>query len=517
MKIKKVLSSVIVLFFASASFAEIWMPKIFSNNMVLQANENVKIWGRADVGSKVEIEFADIKTSAKVGKDGKWVAYLKPLEKSFENRTMNVYENGTLAKTIKNILVGEVWVAGGQSNMHWEIQKCEPEAMKAAIESAKDIKAVRFLRMHSNATNIKPQEELPNNAQWASVKSDNCKFVSAIAFYFAQKLEKDLDTPVGILEVPFSGSFMSVWLAKEDLQNVNGFKEQLAKYEAENKNFDYKKEMDAYNERVEKYKAQVEKVKAEGGDVKAIKKPSGKPEPWGRGRFTAIPSIFYNAKIAPLAGYTAKGFLWYQGESDATIHVEHYAEKFEQLINCWRKYWGKNDMPFYFFQLPSMDRDFWIGPRQAQEDVAKKLKNVHMVVHIDLGEEKDVHPKDKLSPATRLENLVKRFSYNDKTANAYYPSVAKIKYSGNCAKVILNFEKSKPNYRSELTGFEVLVDEKWCAPEKVKVSGKTIEVFAPKGAKVVGVRYLHKGWARPLVSVFNDGGLPLAPFSDVKK
>lgn len=504
-------------FAAGAVLADVWMPKIFSDNMVLQSGEKVRLWGRADANSKIEIEFAGVKTAVNADKDGKWTAYLKPLEKSFENRVLTVCENGKLAKSIKNVLVGEVWIAGGQSNMHWELQKCNEDAISDAVESAKSIRAVRFLRMPANAVNVNPQEDLPKNAKWVEIKPDNCKYVSAIAFYFARNLEKDLDTPVGILETPFSGSFMSVWLAKEDLKNVGGFKDQLAKYEAENKGFDYQKSMDAYNVKVAKYKAEVEEAKARGEDAGKIKKPTGKPETWGRGRFTAIPSIFYNAKIAPIAGYTSKGFLWYQGESDATIHVEHYAEKFEQLINCWRKYWKNENMPFYFFQLPSMDRDFWIGPRQAQEDVAKKLKNVHMVVGIDLGEEKDVHPKDKLTPAVRLENLVKRFSYGDKKANAYYPKVSKIKYSDNSAKAFFNFEKSKPNFKSELSGFEILVGEKWISPECAKASGNAVELFAKKGETIEGVRYLHKGWARPLASVFNADGLPLAPFCAVKK
>lgn len=506
-----------IAFAASAVFADVWMPKIFSDNMVLQSGEKVKIWGRAETNAKIEIDFAGVKTSATADKDGKWTVYLKPLEKSFENRVLGVYENGKLAKSIKNVLVGEVWVAGGQSNMQWELQRCLKEAVAEAVESAKSIRAVRFLRMPANAVSISPQEDLPKNAKWVEVKPDNCKNLSAIAFYFARNLERDLDTPVGILETSFPGSFMSVWLAKEDLKNVSGFKDQLEKYEAENKDFDYQKSMNAYNEKVAKYKAEVEEAKSRGEDVGKIKKPTGKPEPWGRGRFTAIPSIFYNAKIAPIAGYTSKGFLWYQGESDTTIHSEHYAEKFEQLINCWRKYWGSENMPFYFFQLPSMDRDFWIGPRQAQEDVAKKLKNVHMVVHIDLGEEKDVHPKDKLSPAVRLENLVRRFSYGDKNANAYYPKLSKIKYSANCAKAFFDFEKSKPNFRSGLSGFEILVGGNWISPESARASGNAVELFAKKGEAIEGVRYLHKGWARPLASVFNADGLPLAPFCVFKK
>ena len=264
------------------------------------------------------------------------------------------------------------------------------------------------------------------------------------------------------------------------------------------------------------YKAQVEAAKAAGEDASKIRKPGGKPEPWGRGRFTAVPSILYNAKIAPLAGYTAKGFIWYQGESDATIHVEHYAEKFEHLINCWRKYWGKEDMPFYFMQLPSMDRDFWIGPRRDQELVANKLKNVHMAVLIDLGEEKDVHPTEKLIPATRLANLAKKYSYADKKIKADFPKVAKVSYGANSAKVALDFGKSKPAFGKEILGFEVLCGGTWASPSSAKAAGKVVELKAQGGAKIEGVRYLHKGWARPMASIFNAEGLPLAPFENVQ-
>ena len=500
---------------ANFALAEVWLPKIFSNNMVLQAGEPVSIWGSAEAGSKVEIEFAGAKTAAKAGADGKWKARLKPLEKSFENRELKVFENGNLSKTLKNVLVGEVWIAGGQSNMQFELKKAN--GAQEAIQSAAELKGVRFFRMPPAAASAEPQEDSPRNAQWQPVNPANCKDASAVAFFFARELNKYLDSPIGIVETPFSGSFMSVWLAKEDMREVNGFKHQLAQYEAENKNFDYAAEMKKYEEKVKEYKAAVEAAKANGADASKIRKPGGKPDPWGRGRFTAVPSILYNAKIAPLAGYTAKGFIWYQGESDATIHVEHYAEKFEHLINCWRKYWGKADMPFYFMQLPSMDRDFWIGPRRDQERVANKLKNVHMAVLIDLGEEKDVHPTEKLIPATRLANLAKKYSYADKKIKADFPKVAKVFYTPSGARVALDFGKSKPAFSRELAGFEVLCGGKWVAPEKAGASGKAVELRAPDGAKIEGVRYLQKGWARPMASVFNAEGLPLAPFESLRE
>ncbi|MBO7522207.1 MAG: hypothetical protein J6T16_08235, partial [Opitutales bacterium] len=269
---------------ANFSLGEVWLPKIFSNSMVLQAGEPVDIWGKASPNSKVEIEFAGAKTSAKAGADGKWKAQLKPLEKSFENREMQIFENGNLSKTLKNVLVGEVWIAGGQSNMQFELKKANGAA--EAIQSAAELKCVRFFRMPPAAASAEPQEDSPRNARWEQINSANSKDVSAVAFFFARELNKYLDSPIGIVETSFSGSFMSVWLAKEDMRDVNGFKHQLEKYEAENKNFDYAAEMKKYEEKVKEYKAQVEEAKAKGEDASKIRRPGGKPDPWGRGRFT---------------------------------------------------------------------------------------------------------------------------------------------------------------------------------------------------------------------------------------
>ena len=165
-----------------------------------------------------------------------------------------------------------------------------------AIKSAAELKCVRFFRMHPAAASASVQEDSPNGAHWSQLNPANSRDVSAVAFFFARELDKYCDAPIAIVETSFSGSFMSVWLAKEDMRNVSGFKAQLEKYEAENKNFDYASELQKYNEKMAEYKALVEEAKAKGEDASKIRKPA-KPDPWGRGRFTAVPAIFYNAKI----------------------------------------------------------------------------------------------------------------------------------------------------------------------------------------------------------------------------
>lgn len=492
--------SAAILAFTSA-YASVTLPRIFSDNMVFQAEEPLRIWGNSAPNACVEIRFKEQKITSQADAEGKWKTTIPPQKANPNPVEIKIFENEKLSKTLKNVLFGEVWISGGQSNMEFKLR--DSIGGKEACHSG-DFPNIRFFRQGSVPKST-VQSDSPSGAAWYVCNPQNSWAFSAVSFYFARDLYENLDVPIGIVETAFSGSYMIAWIARQDLKGISAFEAPLEKFERDNANYDYQKESQAYKEKLEKYKKSIEGLSKQ--EVEKIKKPN--PPPIARGtKTTALPGMFFNSKIAPIAGFGARGFIWYQGESDAIANPEAFAEKFERLINSWRKYWGKSDMPFYFVQLPSIDRKAWIDCRAAQDKVSKKLKNVEMAVALDTGDIKDVHPKEKLSVGKRLARLALINIYGHKNL-ANFPRLAGVRFNGNSAEVSIECKNSKLKIKEPLRGFEVLVGETWIKP-KAALSGEKITLKSEGG--IEAVRYLWKNWALPDVCIFNSEDMPLAPF-----
>lgn len=503
---KRTILSIALLLVLAQSYAAVTLPRIFSNNMVFQAGEPAKIWGGAEPNADVEIALGGKKIKAKADSDGSWSAFIPAQKADLTPMEIQIFENAKLSKTLKNVLFGEVWISGGQSNMEFKLK--DSIGGKEACHSG-DFPCIRFFRQGSFPERS-VQSDSPFGAAWYVCNPKNSWAFSAVSFYFARDLHESLNVPVGIVETAFSGSYMIVWLARQDLKGIRAFEEPLAKFERDNKDYDYEAETEKYKREMEKYKESIAGLSKQ--EAKKVKRPAQPPIARGT-KIAALPSMFYNAKIAPIAGFTARGFIWYQGESDAIANPEAFAEKFERLISSWRKYWNKADMPFYFVQLPSIDRNAWVDCRAAQEEVSKKLKNVKMAVTLDTGDMKDVHPKEKLAVGKRLARLALINIYGRKNL-ADFPSVAAVGFRGDSAEISIKCANSKLELREPLRGFEVLVGGSWQSPNAELRGGKVL--LKSGGGNIEAVRYLWKNWALPDVCIFNSEGMPLAPFSKSK-
>ena len=510
---KKTILALFGLAAAVALNAEITMPKIFSDNMVLQCGEPVKIWGKALPNAKVAVKFADISKSVKADEFGKWSLCLPAMKPNCKDRVMHISENGVEQKVIKNVLVGQVWIAGGQSNMQFSLKETDnaQEAMSRA-----NYPLMRAFIMKYSAIKTAPAFDVPEGANWRVCTPKTAGGISAVAFFFAEKIMKELNVPVGIVETELGGAKMVAFLERQDAKGVAGFDKQIAKFDKLAKTYDYQKALENHKKALAKFNA--EKASAKKAGKKFTKHAPLKPLAEGPMRQQEMPQFLYNAKIAPIAGYAAKGFLWYQGESDATDPTL-FAGKFERLIKSWRKYWGKSDMPFYFVQLTSFStRANWPVVREQQRIVADKMKNVEMAVTIDVGMEKDIHPKNKYAVGLRLAKIALKNVYGQKHLKGAYGPIAKsVDFNGNSATV--NFELSKVNMtvKNGLRGVEILVDNSWEKPAGYKFSANgTLVVNAEKGDTICGVRYLQKNWAQPDVCLYNLEGTPAAPFIFVK-
>lgn len=498
---------------AAASHAKITLPRIFSDYMVLQAGAPINIWGESEPNAQIEAVIADKRQTAKAGSDGKWFMVFPALKADKTPLTVEFYENSKLSRTLKNALVGEVWIAGGQSNMQFKLNQ-EIHFKKGELETT-EIPDVRFFTQSDPAYAVSVQKDSPSGASWKTCKGKNPENFSAVAYFFAKALAQNLDTPVGIIETPRSGSKMAGWLAREDLEGIDSFEKDLKKFDRENEGYDYSAALKNYEESLAKYKAEA----AASENPKALKKPS-KP-PYAKGEQMLMPFVYYNAKIAPLAPFTAKGVIWYQGESDAKGDLDQFGQKFERLVKSWRKYFKNPSLPFYFVQLPSIARDPWVEIRAEQENAAKKMKNVEMIVAIDLGEEKDVHPTDKLTVGGRLAGSALLKTYNKKDLPDF-PKVAAVKFSRDRAFITLSGGDIK--IKGEPRGFEVFANGQWGAPESANLRrvghGRKFSytiMLKSKGGDIEKVRYLWKAWAAPEACVFNSADLPLAPFLAERK
>lgn len=497
-------------------FAELRIPRIFSNSMVLQRGENVNVWGWADAKAKVDVEFAGQKVSAIADEKGYWKLSLKPMKESTQGREMLIYENGKLGKTIKDILVGEVWVAGGQSNMAFRL---------GGVNDAKEIIAnannslIRYFDQGThppmsslNGIGKDPIDDVQKGCRWLVCSPTNARYLfKAVPYLFARDLTKNLNVPVGIVYTAIPGTSMLAWIPRDDFENNPAFKTPKVDFERRVKLYDYKKELAQFEEKVRTYPQRVAKAKAEGKKAPPAWTIAEEMRPWvDSPDKRSSPVLLYNIRIYPVRDYTARGIIWYQGESDVQF-ANDFASYFKGFVEVWRREFSKPDMPFIFVQLPSYSNKHWHRVRLQQQKVADSTKNVYMATTVDTGEKGDIHPKDKLPIAERMVNLALAKVYKQ-NVHADSSKIASVSYEGNSA--IAKFDtKKKLVFKGKPRGFEIRVNGQWVKPASVEIKGKSVVLTASMPEeKISGVRYLYMPWAKPFVSLFDETGLPASPF-----
>ena len=502
---------------AASAFGEIKMPKVFSDGMVLQRDMPVKIWGTADADAKVGVEFAGVKKSAKAGADGKWAVVLDKMPASKTPRELSVSENGKLGKKISNVLVGEVWIAGGQSNMEWRLRATtDAEAAKARAHYP----TMRYFNQPSKAA-LKPLSDSVDGSSWSAADGENIAAWSGVGFYFAEKIMKELDVPVAILYASKGATSMTCWIPEECHAKVPylagylaNFKKSLAKFTPEIA----QKRLAAHNEKCAKARAEDAKLRKEGKPVQRRKWPfwvaPSMITPWSE---PSTPYMFYNGMVAPLAGYTVRGVIWYQGEGDTSEKASAcFAEQYKILAESWRKAFGNDDMAFLQVQLASFENKAnWPEARAGQLAACKLAPKIGAICIIDCGEETDIHPKDKTTVGNRLALLALSDVYKKAGFHGRSPEFVSAQYTGDRVNVKFKDFGRGLVFKGEPRGFEVLTKGKWEKAD-AKLEGGKIVLKSSDGSMPEGVRYLWTQWARPDASLFNKDGLPAFPFQNVR-
>lgn len=515
---------------------------LFTNGMVLQRDAVLPVWGTANPGEEVTVEFSGQKKSSKADSKGFWMVKLDPVQASSTPAEMTISASGSQTK-VSNVLVGDVFLAGGQSNMGSPLFGAHNAA--EVLPQATDDK-LRFFNV-TKQTAAEPQADVAG--QWKASDPISAKDFSAVAYFFAREIRKSADVPVGIISAPWGGTPIETWMSLESIKASPALTNVLAKWDKALEDYakvkadpklvsDYEAKLEQWKKEV--YPGFTEALKAYNAD-KAAGKPVGEkpkpawkeptnPDPMGHpspSRRPSTPSIAYNAMIAPLSPVALKGVLWYQGEANAGRGIE-YRELFPRLIQGWRKHWGV-DFPFLFVQLPMNGKD----PvpvakdgepflREAQFMTLKEPRTA-MAITIDIGDPNNVHPGDKLDVGKRLSLLARRDIYGEKI-DASGPLYQGYKIEGN--KIRVSFKETakglkpgqapwcakgvEPLPTDKLVGFVIAgSDQNWAEADAV-IEGNNVIVSSQSVPNPVAVRY---GWAHsPRCNLYNSEGLPASTF-----
>ena len=484
---KELLSALAIGLAAFSVRADVRLHGLFTDNIVLQRGTDVPIWGWADDGENVVVQFGD-QSVRTVAKDGRWMARLKRL-KVGEPRVLKV--NGKNSITLTNVVVGEVWIASGQSNMEWPMRASFSPETECAAASNPMIRLFTVPKLKAEA----PTNNVPG--KWSECTPAGASNFSAVAYYFARDLQKALEVPVGMIHTSWGGSPAEVWMSEQVLSSNPEYKRDI---------------LDAYPAAKQKYDGALADFKKRQAQAKAEGKQFTNFAPWAVWR----PTELYNGMIAPLIPFAIKGAIWYQGESNAE-RAHQYRRLFVDMIRNWRRDWGQGNFPFLEVQLaPFKDirkqptNSSWAELREAQLYATQTLPKVGLAVITDVGEEKDIHPKKKEPVGARLALAARGIAYGEKLEYSG-PIYKSAKFRGDRVVISFNHVGSGLVARDgALKGFAIAGPDKKFVWGQAEIEGDKVVVHHDDIAKPIAVRY---GWADfPVVNLWNKDGLPATPF-----
>ncbi len=485
-----------------AAFAAVRLPDVIASSMVLQQKQVVPIWGWAEPGEAVTVAFAGQKKTVIAEADGKWRVDLAKMNASDEPRTMTVAGKNTIE--LKDVLVGEVWLVSGQSNMQWRL----PESTNgAAATAAANHPTMRLFNVSREIAFKKKQGKL---AEWLACTPESVKEFSAAGYYFGVELQKALKVPVGLINSSYGGSQAEAWTPVSYLNSSRDLKPTV----------DRTKIWDAERETVRtNYAAAIAKWREDSDKARAVgARPSPSPGVPDALRDYRIASSIYDGMIEPLMPFAIKGAVWYQGESNEA-RAEQYRLLLPTMIRAWRERWGQGDFPFGIVQLPNYraikpepEESPWSFIRDAQLRTAIETVKASLIVTIDIGEANDIHPRNKLDLGKRMAIWALKDVYGQKLLN--FPVLGSCEIKGD--RIILKFDEVGSGLRikngDKLSEFTIAGANRKFVWAEAKIVGKNkVEVWSPEIRSPVAVRYAFNSNPKN-PNLTNDSGLPTHPF-----
>lgn len=467
------------------------LPALISDHMVLQAGMPVRIWGTADPGESVRLGILGQSVSTKAGENGKWEAWLRPLTAA------GPLEMTVNDVTIHDVLVGEVWLGSGQSNMEFALQTANNHDQEIAAANYPLIHIFKVARVVAD----QPAEDV--KAKWEVCAPGTIPRFSAVEYFFGRHLQENLRVPMGLIESDWGGTPAQSWTSKEALAADPGLKFIGEEWDRVLTNYPTAKQR--YDQQLAAWNDAVAKAKAAG-----TKPPNRPGAPAGPGH-PNTPSGLYNGMIAPLIPYAIRGVIWYQGESNASeAHAYRYRRLFADMIQDWRDHWGEGDFPFLFVQLANYKSNQWWPVLRESQSETLRLRNTGMAVTIDVGESSDIHPKNKQDVGKRLALAALHVAYG-KQLEYSGPVFRQAAPEGAAMRVYFGHaDGMQPRGGGSLTGFTIAGADGKFVPAEGRIEGSTIVVSSPEVANPSAVRY---AWADdPACNLVNQAGLPASPF-----
>lgn len=478
--------------------AELKVPSIIGDHMVLQRDMDLTLWGWTEAGKEVSVQIAGQTAKGKAADDGRWEVTLAPLSTNAVGLELKITD-GSETLAFSDVLVGEVWLCSGQSNMQWAVsQSYDPGLEKLTA----DYPLIRLISVPQVGT-----QELQNDfvGEWEACNGETVLSFSAVGYFFGRQLHQTLKVPIGLIDNAWGGSAAEAWVRRDVLEADPDYAAYITQWENTEATFNYE-------EARAKWEAKVAELKEQG--KKQFPRP---PRDVLKGQHR--PGNLFAGVLHPVIGYGIRGAIWYQGESNSG-RGWNYRKLFPKMITHWRDEWGQGDFPFYWVQLADFmaetaepEPSNWAELRESQSHTLK-LPNTGQAVIYDIGEGRDIHPRNKEDVAKRLARiaLARDYGYTDLVYQS--PSYSSMEVKGK--EVHLTFENvgNQGLYTfdvKEAIGFDIAgEDQVWHRAQAQVVGKDKVKVWNDAEEAPVAVRY---AWANnPVANLMNREGLPVDPF-----
>ncbi len=488
---------------AQPAGAHVTMPSIFGDHMVLQRDQADKVWGHAHANEDVHVQIAGQTKTTKADDEGAWSVKLDPMPAGGPH-VMTV-KSGAFSLKFEDVLVGEVWICSGQSNMALAVAGANDGDLES---KAADHPQIRLISVPQVGTQ-EPQDDF--EGKWETCSPETVRDFSAVGYFFGRQLQQTLDVPIGLIDDAWGGSACEAWIRRDLLEADEAYAPLMDRWKKTEGNVE--QAMAEFEKTQAAWRARVEKAKAEG---KQPPRAPQSPEAVLKGNHR--PANIYNGVLKPTIGYGIRGAIWYQGESNAG-RAYQYRDLFPLMIKSWRDEWGIGEFPFYWDLLADFTTaasapgvSEWAELRSAQTMTLDRLPNTGQAVIVDLGEAQDIHPRNKQDVAKRLARWALARDYG---IDVPYQSPTYGSMETDDGKIVVSLENVGEGLKAfdvpDLKGFTISGSDRQFVPAEARIVGRDkVEVWSDTVSDPVAVRY---AWAdNPVCNLYSRAGLPVTPF-----
>jgi sialate O-acetylesterase len=467
--------------------ADVTLPALFSDHVMLQRERPVRVWGKATPGEAVTVRIPGQTASATADDEGHWSLFLEPM-KAGGPHELSIQGKNTI--TIKDVLVGDVWIGSGQSNMQWTVQNSNNAEQEIAAAKHPQIRLFRVALKSSDV----PLDDV--EGEWMVTTPENIKGFSAVGYFFSRALHQHLKTPIGFIQTAWGGTPADSWISQSAIASDPALVSVFS---------DWAQHIEAYPRAMDRYARALAQWEANGKTGNRPGPPIGPGHSW-------TPGGLYNAMIAPLTPFAIKGAIWYQGENNSGKNRSYvYRRLFPAMIQDWRNRWGQGDFPFLWAQLANFKTKGQWPELQEAQTMTLRLANTGQAVINDIGNPTDIHPRNKQDVGARLALAARAIAYGEKLTYSG-PVLRQVTTEGSALRVWLDHTGKGLAVRGggDLRGFTIAGADGKFVPAQAKIEGTTVVLMSPDVKKPVHVRY---AWADdPDANLINQEGLPAGLF-----